>query len=212
MPVAFISTRTSPAFGPSRSTSTISSGFFASNATAARVFICHISLKNLAWPGCSYFRVPCSAATFRPVTLSGRGHNLDCENLDEHPSCSRALHSRAERQGWRCQTYLFFYRMRHWSKTSECRVCVLTISLRCGNENKMCRIAARKSGRLLGVTNIEPVARLCAAMSITISREPRLCYNIHQDRRRPQQRAQWDETDGRSILVSCAGIGRPISW
>src|SRR6266851_953358 len=39
MPVAFISTRTSPAFGPSRSTSTISSGFFASKATAAFVFI-----------------------------------------------------------------------------------------------------------------------------------------------------------------------------
>src|SRR3984957_12463420 len=39
MPVALISTRTSPAFGPSRSSSTISSGFFASNATAARVFI-----------------------------------------------------------------------------------------------------------------------------------------------------------------------------
>src|ERR1035437_1071258 len=39
MPVAFISTRTSPAFGPSRSSSTISSGFFASNAMAARVFI-----------------------------------------------------------------------------------------------------------------------------------------------------------------------------
>src|SRR5215468_10054720 len=39
MPVALISTRTSPAFGPSRSSSTISSGFFASNATAARVFM-----------------------------------------------------------------------------------------------------------------------------------------------------------------------------
>src|SRR5690242_273104 len=39
MPVALISTRTSPAFGPSRSTSTISSGFLASKATAARVFI-----------------------------------------------------------------------------------------------------------------------------------------------------------------------------
>src|SRR5205085_4361962 len=39
MPVALISTSTSPAFGASRSTSTISSGFFASNATAARVFI-----------------------------------------------------------------------------------------------------------------------------------------------------------------------------
>src|SRR5215469_6269794 len=39
MPVALISTRTSPAFGPSRSSSTISSGFFASKATAARVFM-----------------------------------------------------------------------------------------------------------------------------------------------------------------------------
>src|SRR5215212_6606160 len=44
MPVAFISTRTSPAFGPSRSTSTISSGFLASNATAARVFIVNSTL------------------------------------------------------------------------------------------------------------------------------------------------------------------------
>src|SRR6185437_12309250 len=39
MPVALISTRTSPAFGPSRSSSTISSGFFASKAIAARVFM-----------------------------------------------------------------------------------------------------------------------------------------------------------------------------
>src|SRR5580698_7151849 len=39
MPVALISTRTSPAFGPSRSSSTISSGFLAAKATAARVFI-----------------------------------------------------------------------------------------------------------------------------------------------------------------------------
>src|SRR3954471_5469834 len=39
MPVAFISTRTSPAFGPSRSSSTISRGFLASNATAARGFL-----------------------------------------------------------------------------------------------------------------------------------------------------------------------------
>src|SRR5690242_5690918 len=39
MPVALISTSTSPAFGPSSSSSTISSGFFASKATAARVFI-----------------------------------------------------------------------------------------------------------------------------------------------------------------------------
>src|SRR5437867_4277092 len=39
MPLALISTSTSPAFGPSRSTSTISSGFPASNATAARLLI-----------------------------------------------------------------------------------------------------------------------------------------------------------------------------
>src|SRR4029453_1022183 len=39
MPVAMISTRTSPALGPSRSSSTISSGCLASNATAARVFM-----------------------------------------------------------------------------------------------------------------------------------------------------------------------------
>src|ERR1700753_608088 len=39
MPAGLHSTRTSPAFGPSRSSSTISSGFLASNATAARVFM-----------------------------------------------------------------------------------------------------------------------------------------------------------------------------
>src|SRR3546814_17195391 len=39
IPVAFISTSTSPAFGPSRSTSAISSGLPASTATAARTFI-----------------------------------------------------------------------------------------------------------------------------------------------------------------------------
>src|SRR5450631_1835639 len=38
MPVALISMRTSPGLGPSKSSSTISSGFLASNATAARVF------------------------------------------------------------------------------------------------------------------------------------------------------------------------------
>src|SRR4029453_3474376 len=49
MPVAMISTRTSPSFGPSRSTSTISSGFLASNATAARVFMSRfpLSLRRL---------------------------------------------------------------------------------------------------------------------------------------------------------------------
>src|SRR3546814_12044887 len=62
MPVAMISTSTSPAFGPSRSSSTISSGFFASNATAARVFI-----------GGSPFRWPPS---------DHRGGNARCEGGD----------------------------------------------------------------------------------------------------------------------------------
>src|SRR5215813_6766735 len=39
IPVALISISTSPAFGPSRSTSMISSGFPAATATAARVFM-----------------------------------------------------------------------------------------------------------------------------------------------------------------------------
>src|SRR6476646_9117282 len=39
MPVAMISTSTSPALGPSRSTSTISSGCLGAKATAARVFM-----------------------------------------------------------------------------------------------------------------------------------------------------------------------------
>src|SRR5690348_2631256 len=43
MPVAMISTSTSPAFGPSRSSSTISSGCLGAKATAARVFIVSIS-------------------------------------------------------------------------------------------------------------------------------------------------------------------------
>src|SRR3954469_12471758 len=43
MPVAMISTSTSPAFGPSRSSSTISSGCLAAKAIAARVFIGVIS-------------------------------------------------------------------------------------------------------------------------------------------------------------------------
>src|SRR6476659_1933985 len=56
MPVALSSTSTSPAFGPSRSTSTISSGFFASNATAARVFMrgsplaCCLCLQEAPYP------------------------------------------------------------------------------------------------------------------------------------------------------------------
>src|SRR6185369_11572581 len=87
MPVAFISTRTSPAFGPSRSSSMISSGFFASNATAARVFICHISLKILLGLGCSSL----SSFSFRRSFLDNRlvrGTTWFAGNPDEHPSVS----------------------------------------------------------------------------------------------------------------------------
>src|ERR1700712_2452893 len=48
IPVALISTSTSPALGPARSSSTISSGFFASKATAARVFITCSLLRSSA--------------------------------------------------------------------------------------------------------------------------------------------------------------------
>src|SRR5271155_6043951 len=56
MPVALISTRTSPAFGPSRSSSTISSGFLASKATAARVF--------MVWSRCSRLFLRAHAGVF----------------------------------------------------------------------------------------------------------------------------------------------------
>jgi hypothetical protein len=60
--------------------------------------------------------------------------------------------------------------MRHWSKTANAAFAFSQYLFAAGNKNKMCRIAARKSGKLLGIANTEPVARLCAAMSITISR------------------------------------------
>src|SRR5690242_20098772 len=53
MPVALISTRTSPAFGPSRSSSTISSGFLASKATAARVFMVWSCFASYLASACS---------------------------------------------------------------------------------------------------------------------------------------------------------------
>src|SRR6476620_10101373 len=62
MPVALISTRTSPAFGPSRSSSTISSGFLASKATAARVFISVSPQQMLARADL----LPAHAGVFRP--------------------------------------------------------------------------------------------------------------------------------------------------
>src|SRR5665213_268640 len=77
MPVALISTRTSPALGPSRSTSTISSGFFASNATAARVFILNSPYavqhrKTSHHPRCAHSRL--SPKSFDSCTAGfGRG-------------------------------------------------------------------------------------------------------------------------------------------
>src|SRR5260370_27781406 len=79
MPVALISTRTSPAFGPSRSSSMISSGFFASNATAARVFICLLP-QELGF--CEFVNPE------RRQCLFVRGENAMGENPDEHPSLS----------------------------------------------------------------------------------------------------------------------------
>src|SRR5690606_7487669 len=53
MPVALISTITSPAFGPSRLTSMISSGLPASSATAARVLmVFSLDCGRLARHGC----------------------------------------------------------------------------------------------------------------------------------------------------------------
>src|SRR5215212_5873122 len=62
MPVAMISTRSSPSFGPSRSSSTISSGCLGAKATAARVFIGALRLG---------FAVPYSFASRADKTGSG---------------------------------------------------------------------------------------------------------------------------------------------
>src|SRR5437016_2267778 len=50
MPVALISTSTSPSLGPSRSTVSIESGFPASHATAARTCITSLQAYKLSWP------------------------------------------------------------------------------------------------------------------------------------------------------------------
>src|SRR5437660_9586767 len=99
MPVAFISTRTSPALGPSRSSSTISSGFFASNATAARVFICHISpQRSCLSSGVLSFEFPVQMEPLinSPYLRRERpaGNWAGIRRL-----VARALHAHAERQG-----------------------------------------------------------------------------------------------------------------
>src|SRR3954462_8925705 len=70
MPVARISTSTSPALGPSRSSSTISSGFLASKATAARVFMSRP-------PG--GFRAPCHRHRPSPM-LNSKGRAVTENN------------------------------------------------------------------------------------------------------------------------------------
>jgi hypothetical protein len=62
----------------------------------------------------------------------------------------------------------FFYRMRHVTGRRQRMPHLRSHNISSGNKNEMCRIAARKSGKLLGIANTEPVARRCAAMSITI--------------------------------------------
>src|SRR6476659_6147473 len=67
MPVAMISTSTSPCFGPSRSTSTISRGCLAAKATAARVFM---SIPQWISPA------PCHRIGLRPMLKAMQGSEL----------------------------------------------------------------------------------------------------------------------------------------
>src|SRR6266404_1349594 len=101
MPVALISTRTSPAFGPSRSSSTISSGFFASNATAARVFICHLpQIYCLSSAVCSFEIYVRSELLFLPIALFGaRPRRRVLEPGRVSVFATGALHACAGRQG-----------------------------------------------------------------------------------------------------------------
>src|SRR6187402_862165 len=79
MPVAMISTSTSPAFGPSRSSSTISSGRFASNATAARVFIAVSPvLRAAAYEG----RRVCSSGRLLADQITVDADEVDREQRD----------------------------------------------------------------------------------------------------------------------------------
>src|SRR5579871_728618 len=82
MPVALISTRTSPAFGPSRSSSTISSGFLASKATAARVFMVWSCFASCPASACSLFYahagIFCVAIGLGLVFMFGRPHAAEC--------------------------------------------------------------------------------------------------------------------------------------
>src|SRR5690606_18384187 len=90
IPVALISIRTSPAFGPSRSTSTISSGFPAWNATAARVFMARFSLiDSRARFGTAVAIgqppvVPHERSEYRAGPRHGRGRHLAHDDHAQH--------------------------------------------------------------------------------------------------------------------------------
>src|SRR4030081_3042483 len=133
--------------------------------SGARLHLSHLPQKSCLPGGC-YFRVPRCVTTFRPVALSGAATTwitrtrMSIRLAAEH--CTLAPNVKAGD----VKRIYFFYRMRHWSKTAMPHLRSHNISS--GNKNEMCRIAARKSGKLLGIANTEPVARRCAAMSITI--------------------------------------------
>src|SRR4051794_15615631 len=75
MPVAFTSIRTSPSRGPARSSSTISSGFWAAKATAARVFMTVSGSMSASL---------CAAPARRSISASVSGpdaeHASECEH------------------------------------------------------------------------------------------------------------------------------------
>src|SRR5690606_27331778 len=119
IPVALISTSTSPALGPSRSTSTISSGFPASNATAAWVFIVTLpqstACSNLAELGMAMAGAQRGSKTRSCYHLSMRESQCGAEvNPSQHvtnwwQSCRRPTRTR-----WRVgeSRNLFLHRAR----------------------------------------------------------------------------------------------------
>jgi hypothetical protein len=88
--------------------------------------------------------------------LFGRGHNVVCENPDQHPSlptehCTLAPNVKTGD----VKRIYFFYRARCWPRTSQCRIAL----------SKYLRIP-----KLVYLRTPKPVARLCEAMSsITVN-------------------------------------------
>src|SRR5690349_3830675 len=98
MPVAMISTSTSPGLGPSRSSSTISSGCLGAKATAARVFIKQVSRKD-GFGG----QVPQRTALGKAVHVSDRalqnGDNKFLHRTDPPLSCGASTIFLVRRRG-----------------------------------------------------------------------------------------------------------------